>query len=107
MSDVKFVLEEIPHTSRFSQCFLWVRVHFDGVTHSVAHRQRSGNGVRESESFLICDVGLGLAPAWPSRPALRERRPYIEAAVLVPSTNPGSLPGSSASLGPGREPHQP
>jgi hypothetical protein len=30
------------------------------------------------------DVGSGLAPAWPSRPALRERRPYISIATLPP-----------------------
>jgi hypothetical protein len=33
-------------------------------------------GAATQDDVLICHVGPGLAPAWPSRPALRERWPY-------------------------------
>jgi len=39
-------------------------------------------GVRVAGSVVIWGGGPGLAPAWPSRPALRERRPYGRIGTL-------------------------
>jgi hypothetical protein len=44
---------------------------------SLAETEEKRHRIQALGSVLICGVGPGLAPAWPSRPALRERRPYI------------------------------